>query len=208
MPEQANAISADGKQTPRDLENLTPRAIIDRILEAAKIGVWPLTVIFILLFLKAPLLKILDQVPDLMRSARTISIGAYKIEINAEMRSVLPQIAGDHVRKIIEAADHNAFRLIMSLNLLENMRTCDGFRWKEPEQRNDLTTFQKLAAQGLVLVDVDSIEVKKYEAEMIGRGFIQGEPRCYATQPTDLGKDTQEAVTRFLELTFNKNPAP
>ncbi len=205
MSEGTNGSIAVRDHAIPDSEKLTARAIIDRLLEAAKIGAWPLTVVFILLFLRVPLLNVLDQIPDLMKSAKTISIGAYKIEINAEMKSVLPQITSDHVRKIIEFADHNAFRLIMSLNLLENMRTCDGFRWKEPEQKNDLETFKQLAAQGLVAIDLDSPEVKAYEQDMIDRGFIRGEPpRCYATQPTDLGKDVQKAVTRFLELTFNK----
>ena len=71
-------------------------------------------------------------------------------------------------------------------------------------EENGLETFKRFAAQGLVTIDLDSVELKKYEQEMINREFIHGEPRCYATQPTDLGKDVQKAVTRFLEITFNK----
>lgn len=81
MPQGTNESMAGGHALP-DAETLTARAIIDRLLEAAKIGAWPFTVIFILLFLRVPLLNVLDQIPDLMKSAKTISIGAYKIEIN------------------------------------------------------------------------------------------------------------------------------
>ncbi len=205
MPEGTNGSVAAHSHAIPNPEKLTARAIIDRLLEAAKIGAWPLTVIFILLFLRVPLLNALNQIPDLIKSAKTISIGDYKIEINAEMKSVLPQITSEHVRQIIESADHNAFRLIMSLNLLEKMKTCDGFRWKEPEQKKDLETFERLAAQGLVTLDVDSPEVRAYEQEMVQLEYIRGEPpHCYATVPTALGKDVQKAVTRFLELTFNK----